>query len=128
MLEYRVDRTQLETFSTEEIKRILKEEHDDYTPEAIEIFQDILEERGVQEAVGASRSTARLQSHAHSVPEGVEMIVNSAQDAVRVLNNLLSQLLNGTLDPEVAKVASGIVMGILRAREQEFMTEPEQEP
>lgn len=56
-----------------------------------------------------------------------DMTVNSAQDAVRVLNGLLEGVLNGSVDPQVAHVATGIVMGILRAREQEFMTEPEED-
>jgi len=46
---------------------------------------------------------------------------------VRVLNDLLSGVLSGSIDPQVAQVAAGIVMGILRAKEQEFMTEPEEE-
>jgi len=127
MADYHVDRAHLETFSTEEIQRILKEEVDDYTPEAIEIFRDILDERGVQAAMGASRPTGHVQTAAYSDAQGAGMLVNTPQDAVRVLNNLLVQLLNGKLDPQVAHVAGGIVMEILRAKEQEFMTEPEEE-
>lgn len=127
MAAYTVDREHLDSFSTEEIQRILKEELDDYTPEAIEIFHDILQERGVHSAMAASRPTAPVQTAAFSDTEGADMLVNTPQDAVRVLNNLLVQLLNGKLDPQVAHVAGGIVMEILRAKEQEFMTEPEEE-
>ena len=45
---------------------------------------------------------------------------------VRILNDLLSGVLSGRTDPQVAQVASGIVMGILHAMEQEFMIEGEE--
>ncbi len=50
MADFKVDRTLLEANSTEEIIRILQQERDDYTPEAIRIFEDILRERrGIEE-------------------------------------------------------------------------------
>ncbi len=127
MADYAVDRALLESFSTEEIQRILREEYDDYTPEAIEVFQDILHERGVQEAQAAVHSTRQQSQGATGRTIRQETPVNNAGDAVRVLNDLLSGVLSGSIDPQVAQVAAGIVMGILRAKEQEFMTEPEEE-
>jgi hypothetical protein len=128
MADYRVDRSLLESYSTEEIQRILREEYDDYTPEAIHVFRAILEERGAQDGPSAAASPAPQQrSEAPAMTIRGDMTVNSAQDAVRVLNGLLEGVLNGSVDPQVAHVATGIVMGILRAREQEFMTEPEED-
>ena len=47
MTDYGLDRSKLEDLSTEEIQKILKRERDDYTPEAIAIFEEILASRGV---------------------------------------------------------------------------------
>lgn len=127
MAGYKVDRALLESFSTEEIRRILKEEFDDYTPEAIEVFRDILEERGAQDAQAAVQSEQRGQNIAPGKASRPNMVVNSAPDAVRVLNVLLRGVMDGSVDPQVAHAATNIVMGILRAKEQEFMTEPEEE-
>lgn len=127
MAGYKVDRALLESFSTEEIRRILKEEFDDYTPEAIEVFRDILEERGAQDAQAAVQSEPRGQTMAPGKAARPDMVVNSAPDAVRVLNVLLRGVMDGSVDPQVAHAATNIVMGILRAKEQEFMTEPEEE-
>jgi hypothetical protein len=51
---YNIDRSLLESKTTEEIMRILKKERDDYTPEAIELFEEILAQRGV----GGGETTA----------------------------------------------------------------------
>ena len=57
MAEFKVDRALLEANSTEEIVRILQEERDDYTPEAIRIFEEILQERqGKEISRGASQA------------------------------------------------------------------------
>ena len=42
MATYEIDRKLLESKSTEEISKILRDERDDYTPEAIEILEQIL--------------------------------------------------------------------------------------
>jgi hypothetical protein len=55
------------------------------------------------------------------------VVVNSPSDAVRVLNTLLSGVIDGTIEPQVGQVASNIVMNVLHAKEQEFMTESEEE-
>jgi hypothetical protein len=127
MGEYRVDRTHLETFSTEEIQRILREEYDDYTPEAIEILHDILEEREVNEARGSVEPAKARKPGSFAASGHKDMFVNNPHDAVQVLNTLLNQVLDRTIDPQVAQAAAGIVMGILRAKEQEFMSESEEE-
>ena len=58
MAEFKVDRALLEANSTEEIVKILQEERDDYTPEAIRIFEEILQERqGKEISRGASQAT-----------------------------------------------------------------------
>jgi hypothetical protein len=50
-------------------------------------------------------------------------MVRTTRDAVRVLNTLLGGVLNGSIDPEVAQVAANVVLAILRALEQQFMTD-----
>ena len=57
MAEYKVDRALLESFSTEEIIKILNEEADDYTSDAIKIFKEILEIRGVTTDNDKQRTT-----------------------------------------------------------------------
>jgi hypothetical protein len=128
MADFKVDRALLEANSTEEIIRILQEERDDYTPEAIKIFENILRERrGKDENFGAGQAAAAKTDSPLSVfrPSG-EVLIHKPGDAVRILNDLLSGVLNGGMDPQVAQVASSIVMGILRAMEQEFMIEGEE--
>jgi hypothetical protein len=125
MATYEIDRKLLESKSTEEISRILKNERDDYTPEAIEILEQILKSRDKESSYS---STSDIQ------PGGVRVEtyqtardpVRTPGDAVRELNHLLAGVMNGTMDPQVAHVASNIVMGILRAMEMEFMHEPEE--
>ena len=123
---YDVDRNLLASKSTEEILRILKEERDDYTPEAIRIFEKILEARGM-ERTDSKGATDPAKSANWSVPGSAEVLISSPKDAIKVMNDLLSSVLNGTLEPEKAQVASNIALGILRAIEQDLMTEPEED-
>jgi hypothetical protein len=126
MASYEIDRKLLESKSTGEIKRILRKERDDYTPEALEILEEILQSRGddslPSEAGGAGPRGIRAQAY----QTGGDLI-RTPGDAVRELNRLLTGVLNGTIDPQVAQVASNIVMGVLRAMEMQFMQEPEEE-
>jgi hypothetical protein len=129
MAEFKVDRALLEANSTKEIVRILQEDRDDYTPEAIRIFEEILQERQGKEM---SRDTIEATTAKSDSPFPVfqatgEVLIHKPGDAVRILNDLLSGVLNGSTDPQVAQVAAGIVMGILRAMEQEFMIEGEED-
>lgn len=126
---YKVDRSLLEAESTENILRILAEEREDYTPEAIEIFQEILEARGVSRR---SKPVGSPSSFSQSAPRHVshdseDLLIRNPSDAVLVLNNLLKEVLNGSLDPQVGQTAANMVMAILRAMEQEFMTESQEE-
>jgi len=125
MATYEIDRKLLESKSTEDILRILKEEREDYTPEAIEILEQILESRNV----GSSPSRAGVVQPAGVRVETYQKAIEPVRtpgDAVRELNHLLAGVMNGTMDPQVAQVASNIVMGILRAMEMQFMQEPEE--
>jgi hypothetical protein len=128
MADYKVDRDLLNSYSTEEILRILEEDKDDYTPEALKVFAHILESRGVHSQAPTDRSSkvgAAVPPRSVLVQEN--MVVDNASDAVRVLNKLLNGVMDGTIEPQVGQAATNIVMGILRAKEQEFMTEPEEE-
>lgn len=135
MSRYTVNRELLEAYSTGEILRILKKEREDYTPEAIEIFQEILAERGVH-LEGASQS---LPEQAQASPlrqgkssslssRGNALTIRTPSDARQVLNDILRGLLEGTVTPETAQAANSVIMGILRAIDQEYMEEPEEEP
>jgi hypothetical protein len=125
MATYEIDRKLLESKSTEEISKILRNERDDYTPEAIEILEQILKSRSMESS--SSRASdiqpAGVRVAVHQNPRDP---VRTPGDAVRELNHLLAGVMNGTMDPQVAQVASNIVMGILRAMEMEFMHEPEE--
>jgi hypothetical protein len=125
MSEYKVDRERLEAHSTEQILRILREERDDYTPEAIRIFEDIIKDRGLQtaESPRAAVGTSSGRTPAPLTSGGKKTMIRNPADAVHVLNDLLSGVLDGTVDPQAAAVAANIVMAILRALEQEFMTD-----
>lgn len=126
---YKVDRVRLEAESTEEIIRILAEEREDYTPEAIRIFEEILEARGVKrggKTVGPAASLPK-RAPARSSHDTEELLIRNPGDAVHVLNNLLKGVLNGSLDPQVGQTASNMVMAILRAMEHEFMTDSQEE-
>lgn len=131
MLSYKVDRSRLEAQSTEEILRILREERDDYTPEALEIFEQILAARGMNHSVETDRGNGQRyrkpMATVHS-QEVEELLIRDPSDAVRVLNDLLKGVLDGSIEPQVAETATNLVMGILRAMEQEFMTEAREEP
>jgi len=125
MATYEIDRKLLESKSTEEISKILRNERDDYTPEAIEILEQILKSRSMETS---SSRVSDIQPAGVRV-EGYQSAgdpVRTPGDAVRELNHLLAGVMNGTMDPQVAQVASNIVMGILRAMEMEFMHEPEE--
>lgn len=127
---YTVDRFKLEAKSTEEILRILKEEKDDYTPEALRIFEEILEDRGVDRRGSARTSVAGKSQSAPAFESGDSPAawINSPADAASLLNDLLDRVLKGTLDPATAQVAANMVMMILQALEQDFMREPEETP
>jgi hypothetical protein len=120
MSDYKIDREVLEQNSTEEIKRILRYERDDYTPEAIEIFEDILEQRGIDKNQISGRGPAGGGFDSRSGPVSDPTVTNTA-DAIRVLNEILADTLNGRIEPEVATAASNTVMVILRALEQELL-------
>jgi hypothetical protein len=122
---YEIDRNLLANKSTEEILRILKEERDDYTPEAIRIFEKILEARGMVQGSSSGSDAAKLSAQRVSRPE--QAMVGSAADAIGVLNDLLGRVLDGTLEPRTGEVASNIVLAILKAIEQDLMTESEEE-
>ncbi len=123
---YQIDRNLLASKSTEEILRILKEEREDYTPEAIRVFENILEARGVQRTEPKGGSD-QVKSDTWRAPGNQEVLISSPADAIKVLNDLLSRVLNGTLEPEKAQVATNIVLGILRAIEQDLITESEED-
>ncbi len=128
---YTVDRFKLEAKSTEEIVRILREERDDYTAEALSIFEEILEARGVDRRGSARTSGAGKGQTAPSFGSGDSPAasINSPIDAVGVLNDLLDRVLKGALDPATAQVAANMVMMILQALEQDFLRgEPEETP
>jgi hypothetical protein len=109
---YRVDRTLLEQKPTDEILRILDEESDDYTREAIEIMEDILKSRGI--------SVDSIEDDS-DVPFSGQIAIHSAADAIPVMNEVLNGVLQGTMDPEVGKAAAQIVTCILQAFDQRMM-------
>ncbi len=127
MSSFEIDREMLESYSTSEIKRILREDYDDYTPEAIEIFKDILEARGDDSvklgvAPGPQVSgSGRVDQFRHSFP------VNNPSDAIDFLNDLLSGVLNGTIDTAKAQVSVEIVSVLLKAHEASLMMESDGE-
>lgn len=128
MAGYQVDRTRLEALPTDEIVRILREERDDYTREAIRILEEILESRGVSGPRGAGmagRTALSASGDVTDVPG--DLIVRGPKDAVAVLNDLLKGVLEGTMEPQAAQVAANVVMAILRAIEQDYITESQEE-
>lgn len=126
---YSVDRARLEGLSTADILRILREEEDDYTPEAREIFREILESRGTLHGGQTTKESVPMKNIPRDSLSGhvAQHLIESPGDAVIMLNNILGQLLDGEIDPHVAQAASQIIMSILRAMEQEFMTESQEE-
>jgi len=114
----------LEALPTEEIIRVLSEERDDYTREAIRILEEILETRGVLRGGGqASAGRTALAESSDAPGFSGDLIIGGPKDAVAVLNDLLKGVLEGTVEPQVGQVAANIVMAILRAVEQDYMTE-----
>ena len=123
-----IDREMLETFSSSEIKRILREEYDDYTEEALEIFRDILEARGDDYRTRSS----------DSVPPGIKgepqrnhftgsLPINNPQDAVEFLNDLLSGVMNNEIDFAKADVSVKIALALLKAQEAALMTQGDED-
>lgn len=121
MAEYKIDRKLLESLPTEEIVRILKEEADDYTPEAMRVFQEILQQRGAGPEKGKTVTVERERASSGQSSSQQEVFIRRPGDAVPLLNSLLAKVLDGSMDPQVAQVAANLTMGILKAMEQEFM-------
>ena len=117
-----IDREMLETFSTSEIKRILREEYDDYTEEALEIFRDILEARGDE---GPTRSSEAITAGMTGQPQkshfSGNLPINNPVDAVEFLNDLLSGVMNDRIDHAKADVSVKIVLAVLKAHEAALM-------
>lgn len=127
MADYSVNRAVLEEKSTEEILEILKHERDDYTPEAIEIFEDILAKRG--HTKGASARRAGTMTQGETQMEDLDSFqVNNPQDAIVVLNYLLQGVMDGSIDLQKAQVASNLVLALLGALEREFMSDHGEPP
>jgi len=123
MSDYGIDRDRLEELPTEDIVRILKEETDDYTPEAISIFREILASRGYSDDGSSLRRPAAGSSGtAGSTAFASGATIRHPSDAIRVLNGVLAGVLNGNMEPQVAQAATTVVMAILHALEQEYMT------
>jgi len=126
MAHYKVDRALLESHSTEDILRILREERGDYTAEALKIFEEVLEARGVHRSGVSPSVPGRHQAVGPDVHfDLTKTMIQNPSDAVRVLNDLLAGVLGRTMDPDVAQAATNVVLAILRALEQQFMIEPE---
>ncbi len=128
MADYIIDRSRLEMLSTEQIIKILEEDRDDYTDEAIQVFEDILMSRGFD--IGQSISDNSIPGQIRQTrkrPSSSSWMVGAPRDAATVLNRLLDELLDGKIDPPTAQAASNIVMGILRALELDYMSETEGE-
>lgn len=128
MSSYNVDRFMLEAHTTSEILRILKDERDDYTPEAIKIFEEILEARGVSSSARPAAPSAPAAKANFAPPPSIDGdLIRNPTDARRMLDDLLRSVLDGSVDPQVGKAAAAIVMSLLRAMEMEYMTEYEEE-
>lgn len=130
MAGYSVDRARLEGLSTAEIQRILREEQDDYTSEALDIFREILDSRGAGIRIHPAKEAVSMKNIPQdNLPgDGADHLIQSPGDAVVMLNDILAQLLAGKLDPHVAQAASQVIMSILRAMEQDYLTESQEEP
>lgn len=134
MNSYAIDRELLESYSSGEILRILKKERDDYTPQAIEVFYEILAARGVSVESKPQAGEPETWTAAETDPDFASrslpldpLTIRTPSDARRVLNDVLRGLMGGTVTPDTAQAACAVVMGILRAIEQEFMGETEEE-
>jgi hypothetical protein len=125
---YKVDRSLLEAHSSAEIRRILREDRDDYTPEALKIFEEILASRGEGlTSQGASMVTTASQSVGPLHLDLQDRLIGSPTDARRVLDEVLKGVLAGSVEPQVGQAVSGIVMTMLRAMELEFVSDTEEE-
>jgi hypothetical protein len=125
---YHIDRSLLEAHSSAEIRRILREERDDYTAEAIKVFEEILAERGEEpgnHAVTVGSPSSGVLNRTFADAEA--RLIRSPADASRVLDEILKGVLSGSMEPRVGQAASGIVMAILRAMELEYVSETEEE-
>ncbi len=125
---YSIDRERLEALSSEEILRILKEERDDYTPEALHIFEDILKSRGI--ALGRDervRPTPSSITDIVSNQTSSDFLIQNPRDGVILLNKLLKGLLDGTMEPQVVQIGAQVISSILRAMEQDFLSGSEEE-
>jgi hypothetical protein len=130
---YAVDRELLESYSTGEILRILKKERDDYTPEAIEVFKEILVERGAGVESGQRAAEALAWASAETGADAMSrsfssdpLTIRTPSDARRVLNDVLRGLMDGNVPPETAQAACAVAMGILRSIELEYMSDAEE--
>ncbi|MGB9616042.1 MAG: hypothetical protein ACP5M0_12845 [Desulfomonilaceae bacterium] len=125
---YSIDRERLEALSSEEILRILKEERDDYTPEALHIFEDILKSRGVApRREGMGRQASFTATDIASDRASSDLLIQSPRDGVVLLNKLLKGLLDGTMEPQVVQIGALVISNILRAMEQDFLSGSEEE-
>ncbi len=125
---YKVDRSMLEAHSSAEIRKILRDERDDYTPEAIKVLEEILAERGEEYSSHAAHAGLSPSGPVNrSFADNEDRLIRSPADASRVLDEILKGVLSGSMDPQVGKAASGIVMAILRAMELEYVSESEEE-
>ncbi len=124
-----IDREMLESFSSSEIKRILREDYDDYTPEALEIFRDILEARGddgqAPSFVSSAATTASGQAQKNYVSQNLP--IYNPKDAVNFLNDLLEGVMSDRIDNAKAGVSVTIVMAILKAHEAAMMMESDED-
>jgi len=125
---YSIDRERLEALSSQEILRILREERDDYTPEALHIFEDILESRGIApRRDGMGRKAPFAATDIASDRDSSDLLIQSPRDGVVLLNKLLKGLLDGSMEPQVVQIGSQVISNILRAMEQDFLSGAEEE-
>jgi hypothetical protein len=95
--------------TTQEIKGILKYSRDDYTAEAITILEEILR----------TRESASEQDPLSGDASDERLVIASAADAVTMLNRILKDLLDGTIEPERARAAAAVTTALLQAMEYE---------
>jgi hypothetical protein len=125
---YKVDRSLLEAHSSAEIRRILREERDDYTPEALKIFEEVLASRGeTLTSHGAAVVNVASGSAGLSQLNLEDRLIGSPTDARRVLDGVLKGVLAGSVDPQMGQAVSSIVMTMLRAMELEYVSDAEEE-
>jgi hypothetical protein len=127
MKSYKVDRSLLEAHSSADIRRILREERDDYTPEALKIFEEILESRGEALSAQAAAMANASAIAGHSEMHLEDSLIRSPADARRLLDDVLRAVLAGSMEPQVGQSVSSIVMTMLRAIEMEYLSEAEEE-